>query len=147
MATLVHDVIIIITPPLPSFLLLHLSPFNRLFLCLPLNHSSRGTAWPAGSMVPFSLRLLHAQLPTHQNSPQLSLDRLCRLQTICEQVLAEINHGRLPNQPHPLTSHDQQGKCRKRRNIGMQKFGNLSKERQKNIGEFLIGQFRSQPPN
>ena len=62
-----------------------------------------------GSMVPFSLRLLHAQLPAHQNSSQLCLDRLCRLQTISELILAELNHGRLPNQPHPLKSHDQQG--------------------------------------
>ena len=61
-------------------------------------------------MVPFTLRLLHAQLPAYQNSVQLSLDRLCELQTVCEQILAELNHGKLPNQPHPLTSHDQQGK-------------------------------------
>ena len=60
--------------------------------------------------MPFSLRLLHAQLPAHQNFPQLTLDRLCHIQSICEQVLAEVNHGRLPNQPHPLTSHDQQGR-------------------------------------
>ena len=62
-----------------------------------------------GSMVPFSLRLLHAQLPGYQSYPQLSLDRLCDLQTVCDQVLAELSHGRLPGLPHPLTSHDQQG--------------------------------------
>lgn len=60
-------------------------------------------------MVPFTLRLLHAQLPAYQNSIQLSLDRLCELQSVCERILAELNHSRLPNQPHPLTSHDQQG--------------------------------------
>ena len=42
-----------------------------------------------GSLVPFSLRLLHAQLPIHTGSPQLSLDRLCTLQVVCEQVREE----------------------------------------------------------
>ena len=41
---------------------------------------------PTGSLVPFSLRLLHAQLPIHTGSPQLALDRLCTLQVVCDQV-------------------------------------------------------------
>ena len=40
----------------------------------------------AGSMIPFSLRLLHAQLPSYTGNPQLALDRLCMLQGNCQQV-------------------------------------------------------------
>jgi tetratricopeptide (TPR) repeat protein len=61
-----------------------------------------------GSMVPFSMRLLHAQLPGLTGNHQLSLDRLCQLQHTCQQVLSEVRRGYLPFVTEPLTPEDQQ---------------------------------------
>ncbi|KAM9201073.1 trafficking protein particle complex subunit 12 isoform 3-T5 [Dugong dugon] len=44
-----------------------------------------------GSMVPFSMRILHAELRQYLGSPQESLDRLHRMKTICSKSL----HGDL----------------------------------------------------
>ena len=62
-----------------------------------MSHDSHVTVWvgsygrhvtllPAGSLVPFTLRLLHANLPRYVGKLQLAQDRLCSLQYICEQV-------------------------------------------------------------
>jgi len=40
-----------------------------------------------GSMVPFSLRLIHAQLPGYIHRQRLAMDRLCVLKSVCEQTI------------------------------------------------------------
>ena len=40
----------------------------------------------AGSMVPFSMRILHAELHQYLGSPQESLDRLHRVKAVCSKV-------------------------------------------------------------
>lgn len=37
-------------------------------------------------MVPFSMRVLHAELPQYINKPQESLDRLHSMRSICQKV-------------------------------------------------------------
>ncbi len=39
-----------------------------------------------GSMVPFSMRVLHAELPQYLQKPQETLDRLHRIKSICQKV-------------------------------------------------------------
>lgn len=39
-----------------------------------------------GSVVPFSMRLLHAELPQYMAKPQEALDRLHNLKTVCLAV-------------------------------------------------------------
>uniref|UniRef100_A0A8C7Y4I2 Trafficking protein particle complex subunit 12 n=1 Tax=Oryzias sinensis TaxID=183150 RepID=A0A8C7Y4I2_9TELE len=46
-----------------------------------------------GSMVPFSMRLLHAELPQYLAKPQEALDRLHRLETICLAILDNLEKG------------------------------------------------------
>ncbi|XP_077441612.1 trafficking protein particle complex subunit 12 [Vanacampus margaritifer] len=46
-----------------------------------------------GSMVPFSMRLLHAELPQHLAKPQEALDRLHNLKTVCLTILANLEKG------------------------------------------------------
>lgn len=41
-----------------------------------------------GSMVPFSMRILHAELPQYLGNPQESLDRLHSMKIICTKVTA-----------------------------------------------------------
>lgn len=61
------------------------------FLALYDNHMiCHMSHYSAGSLVPFTLRLLHATLPRHTGDAQLALDRLCRLQQVCEQVSTYI---------------------------------------------------------
>ncbi|XP_054651975.1 trafficking protein particle complex subunit 12 [Dunckerocampus dactyliophorus] len=43
-----------------------------------------------GSMVPFSMRLLHAELPQHLAKPQEALDRLHNLKTVCLTILDNL---------------------------------------------------------
>uniref|UniRef100_A0A3Q2ZXC4 Trafficking protein particle complex subunit 12 n=1 Tax=Kryptolebias marmoratus TaxID=37003 RepID=A0A3Q2ZXC4_KRYMA len=43
-----------------------------------------------GSMVPFSMRLLHAELPQYLAKPQEALDRLHNLKTICLAILENL---------------------------------------------------------
>ncbi|KAM6149908.1 trafficking protein particle complex subunit 12 isoform 2-T2 [Erethizon dorsatum] len=46
-----------------------------------------------GSMVPFSMRILHAELQQYLGNPQESLDRLHRIRTVCSQILANLEQG------------------------------------------------------
>ncbi|XP_056151745.1 trafficking protein particle complex subunit 12 [Lampris incognitus] len=46
-----------------------------------------------GSMVPFSMRLLHAELPQYLSKPQEALDRLHNLKTVCHAILANLEQG------------------------------------------------------
>ncbi|KAM9201072.1 trafficking protein particle complex subunit 12 isoform 2-T2 [Dugong dugon] len=46
-----------------------------------------------GSMVPFSMRILHAELRQYLGSPQESLDRLHRMKTICSKILTNLEQG------------------------------------------------------
>ncbi|ELK13952.1 Tetratricopeptide repeat protein 15 [Pteropus alecto] len=59
---------------------------------------ARPTAHPAlasiaGSMVPFSMRVLHAELQQHLGHPQESLDRLHGLKAVCSKILARLEQG------------------------------------------------------
>ncbi|KAG7328528.1 hypothetical protein KOW79_008472 [Hemibagrus wyckioides] len=53
------------------------------------------TVYPGrrGSMVPFSMRVLHAELPQYLNKPQESLDRLHSMRSICQKILANLEEG------------------------------------------------------
>ncbi|KAF6738499.1 Trafficking protein particle complex subunit 12 [Oryzias melastigma] len=53
------------------------------------------TVYPGkrGSMVPFSMRLLHAELPQYLAKPQEALDRLHHLETICLAILDNLEKG------------------------------------------------------
>lgn len=46
-----------------------------------------------GSMVPFSMRILHAELQQYLGNPQDSLDRLHRVKTVCSKILANLEQG------------------------------------------------------
>ncbi|XP_058143921.1 trafficking protein particle complex subunit 12 isoform X2 [Dasypus novemcinctus] len=46
-----------------------------------------------GSMVPFSMRILHAELEQYLGNPQESLDRLHRMKTICIKILTNLEQG------------------------------------------------------
>lgn len=46
-----------------------------------------------GSMVPFSMRLLHAELPQYLAKPQEALDRLHNLRTVCLAILENLEKG------------------------------------------------------
>ncbi|XP_062981197.1 trafficking protein particle complex subunit 12 [Elgaria multicarinata webbii] len=46
-----------------------------------------------GSMVPFSMRILHAELQQYLGNPQESLDRLHTMNTICTKILDNLEHG------------------------------------------------------
>ncbi|XP_049758931.1 trafficking protein particle complex subunit 12 isoform X1 [Elephas maximus indicus] len=46
-----------------------------------------------GSMVPFSMRILHAELQQYLGNPQESLDRLHRMKTICSKILTNLEQG------------------------------------------------------
>ncbi|KAM4867830.1 trafficking protein particle complex subunit 12 isoform 1-T2 [Thomomys bottae] len=46
-----------------------------------------------GSMVPFSMRILHAELQQYLGHPQEALDRLHRIKTVCSQILANLERG------------------------------------------------------
>ncbi|XP_028251252.1 trafficking protein particle complex subunit 12 isoform X2 [Parambassis ranga] len=53
------------------------------------------TVYPGrrGSMVPFSMRLLHAELPQYLAKPQEALDRLYNLKTVCLAILNNLEKG------------------------------------------------------
>ncbi|KAF3701534.1 Trafficking protein particle complex subunit 12 Tetratricopeptide repeat protein 15 [Channa argus] len=53
------------------------------------------TVYPGkrGSMVPFSMRLLHAELPQYLAKPQEALDRLHSLKTVCLAILENLEKG------------------------------------------------------
>ncbi|XP_006006603.1 trafficking protein particle complex subunit 12 [Latimeria chalumnae] len=46
-----------------------------------------------GSMVPFSMRVLHAELPQYLGKPQESLDRLHTMKVICVKILQNLEDG------------------------------------------------------
>ncbi|XP_067840306.1 trafficking protein particle complex subunit 12 isoform X2 [Heptranchias perlo] len=46
-----------------------------------------------GSMVPFSMRVVHAELPQYLGKPQESLDRLHGMKVICLKVLDNLENG------------------------------------------------------
>uniref|UniRef100_UPI00358FF9C7 trafficking protein particle complex subunit 12 isoform X2 n=1 Tax=Myxine glutinosa TaxID=7769 RepID=UPI00358FF9C7 len=46
-----------------------------------------------GSMIPFAMRLLHAELPQHQGRSHDSLNRLHHLQNVCRQILSNLENG------------------------------------------------------
>ncbi|XP_075412491.1 trafficking protein particle complex subunit 12 [Tenrec ecaudatus] len=46
-----------------------------------------------GSMVPFSMRILHAELQQYLGNPQESLDRLHAMKTICSKILMNLEQG------------------------------------------------------
>ncbi|XP_006626461.1 trafficking protein particle complex subunit 12 [Lepisosteus oculatus] len=46
-----------------------------------------------GSMVPFSMRVLHAELPQYIGKPQESLDRLHSMKVICLMILDNLEKG------------------------------------------------------
>uniref|UniRef100_F7B5F6 Trafficking protein particle complex subunit 12 n=1 Tax=Equus caballus TaxID=9796 RepID=F7B5F6_HORSE len=46
-----------------------------------------------GSMVPFSMRILHAELQQYLGSPQESLDRLHRVKAVCSKILTNLEQG------------------------------------------------------
>lgn len=43
-----------------------------------------------GSMVPFSMRVLHAELPQYLQKPQETLDRLHGIKSVCQKVSAAL---------------------------------------------------------
>lgn len=53
------------------------------------------TVYPGrrGSMVPFSMRLLHAELPQYLAKPQEALDRLHNLKTVCLAIQENLEKG------------------------------------------------------
>ncbi|KAM4542118.1 trafficking protein particle complex subunit 12 isoform 2-T2 [Odontesthes bonariensis] len=53
------------------------------------------TVYPGrrGSMVPFSMRMLHAELPQYLAKPQEALDRLHILKTVCNAILENLEKG------------------------------------------------------
>ncbi|KAG7509823.1 hypothetical protein JOB18_005880 [Solea senegalensis] len=53
------------------------------------------TVYPGrrGSMVPFSMRLLHTELPQYLAKPQEALDRLHTLKTVCLAILENLEKG------------------------------------------------------
>ncbi|XP_030894962.1 trafficking protein particle complex subunit 12 [Leptonychotes weddellii] len=46
-----------------------------------------------GSMVPFSMRILHAELQQYLGNPQESLDRLHKVKAICSKILTNLEQG------------------------------------------------------
>ncbi|XP_007469309.1 PREDICTED: trafficking protein particle complex subunit 12 [Lipotes vexillifer] len=46
-----------------------------------------------GSMVPFSMRILHAELHQYLGNPQESLDRLHRVKAVCSKILTNLEQG------------------------------------------------------
>ncbi|XP_068573831.1 trafficking protein particle complex subunit 12 [Cebidichthys violaceus] len=53
------------------------------------------TVYPGrrGSVVPFSMRLLHSELPQYLAKPQEALDRLHNLKTVCLAILENLEKG------------------------------------------------------
>ncbi|KTF84506.1 hypothetical protein cypCar_00020452 [Cyprinus carpio] len=45
------------------------------------------------SMVPFSMRVLHAELPQYLQKPQETLDRLHRIKSVCQKILSNLQEG------------------------------------------------------
>ncbi|XP_069573556.1 trafficking protein particle complex subunit 12 isoform X3 [Brachyistius frenatus] len=73
---------------------LEIEPFGNLDQP-DLYYESYPTVYPGrrGSMVPFSMRLLHAELPQYLAKPQEALDRLHSLKTVCLAILENLEKG------------------------------------------------------
>uniref|UniRef100_A0A4W6C525 Trafficking protein particle complex subunit 12 n=1 Tax=Lates calcarifer TaxID=8187 RepID=A0A4W6C525_LATCA len=73
---------------------LELEPFGNLDHP-DLYYEYYPTVYPGrrGSMVPFSMRLLHAELPQYLAKPQEALDRLHNLKTVCLVILENLEKG------------------------------------------------------
>ncbi|TNN22591.1 Trafficking protein particle complex subunit 12 [Liparis tanakae] len=62
-------------------------------------------------MVPFSMRLLHAELPQYLAKPQEALDRLYHLKTVCLAILENLEKGLAENGSIiTLTQDNRQGR-------------------------------------
>lgn len=46
-----------------------------------------------GSIVPFSMRILHAELPQYLQKPQETLDRLHGIKSVCQKILSNLQEG------------------------------------------------------
>ncbi|XP_048453063.1 trafficking protein particle complex subunit 12-like [Rhincodon typus] len=46
-----------------------------------------------GSMIPFSMRVLHAELPQYLGKPQESLDRLHAMKITCIKIIDNLENG------------------------------------------------------
>ncbi|KAL4705456.1 hypothetical protein ACJJTC_007028 [Scirpophaga incertulas] len=57
-----------------------------------------------GSLVPFSLRLLVAELPGHVGKPEEALERLVALQHVISQMLSNLNEGKTEDGSGNITS-------------------------------------------
>lgn len=74
-----------------------------------LTMAANSSALIAGSMVPFSMRILHAELPQYLGNPQESLDRLHRVKAVCSKVrLAPAVCSTAPRPP-PTTAATPEG--------------------------------------
>ncbi|KAA0711509.1 Trafficking protein particle complex subunit 12 [Triplophysa tibetana] len=53
------------------------------------------TVYPGrrGSIVPFSMRVLHAELPQYLQKPQETLDRLHGIKSVCQKILSNLQEG------------------------------------------------------
>ncbi|XP_036397870.1 trafficking protein particle complex subunit 12 [Megalops cyprinoides] len=73
---------------------LELEPFGNLDQP-DLYYEYYPTVYPGrrGSMVPFSMRVLHAELPQYVGKPQESLDRLHSMKIVCQMILDNLEQG------------------------------------------------------
>nr|XP_026490218.1 trafficking protein particle complex subunit 12 isoform X2 [Vanessa tameamea] len=60
-----------------------------------------------GSLVPFSLRLLIAELPMHANKPEEAMDRLYAMLDVIEQMIANLNEGKTEDGTGTISIEDQ----------------------------------------
>uniref|UniRef100_A0A8C6E6N3 Trafficking protein particle complex subunit 12 n=1 Tax=Moschus moschiferus TaxID=68415 RepID=A0A8C6E6N3_MOSMO len=66
-----------------------------------------------GSMVPFSMRILHAELQQYLGHPQESLDRLHRVKAVCSKILANLEQGLAEDGTmSSIAQENRQGQCR-----------------------------------
>lgn len=61
----------------------------------PMSHMIVSSIFHTGSMVPFSLRILRAELPQYMGRPRDALDSLYELQRTCAQVLRNLRGNRM----------------------------------------------------
>ncbi|CAH2097450.1 unnamed protein product [Euphydryas editha] len=60
-----------------------------------------------GSLVPFSLRLLIAELPMHVNKPEEAMDRLYAMLNVIEQMITNLKECRTEDGTATITAEDQ----------------------------------------
>ncbi|KAJ8398219.1 hypothetical protein AAFF_G00430630 [Aldrovandia affinis] len=74
---------------------LEFEPFGNLDR-LDLYYEYYPTVYPGrrGSMVPFSMRVLHSELPQYLGKPQESLDRLHGMKIVCQLILDNLEQGK-----------------------------------------------------